>query len=324
MLKLSCTLNPWPGVEDHAKVAESLGYDRVWINDSPNLFPDVWMTLSSIAAATEQIGIGPAVIVPSLRHVVVTAAAIATLEQMSPGRVAVTVGTGNTGRRLLGKNPQPWREVVEYVELLRQLLKGDIVEIDGEPTAMLHPPGMVDRSTVPPILLAAMGPVGVERARGLADGIFRINHPVSGFGWCAVTVTGTVLDTHESFNSPRVLRDAGPGVTLAYHQAYDQPDGAAQIEAMPHGTEWLHYVESLPEKHRHLTVHRSHFTSTDGPDALLVDAETVARYSFSDTPENLRVRLDAIEVGGGTEIVFHPVGVDTARELEAFARVLRP
>ena len=67
------------------------------------------MTLARVAHATRAIGVGPGVLVPSLRHVAMQAAAIATLEALAPGRVAVAIGTGFTGRRLLGKPPLAWR-----------------------------------------------------------------------------------------------------------------------------------------------------------------------------------------------------------------------
>jgi 5,10-methylenetetrahydromethanopterin reductase len=325
MVTMSCTLTPLPDIAEQAMVAESLGYSRVWINDSPNIYPDVWMLLTIVAAATERIGIGPAVLVPSLRHVVTTANAITTLERLAPGRVAVTIGTGNTGRRLLGQKPLPWAEVVAYIDQLKRLLRGDLVEIDGRQTRLVHAPGIVAARPVSvPLLIAAMGPVGERHARAVADGIFRIKRPAPGFPWCAVTVTGTVLDPGETFDSPRVLRDAGPGIALAYHEGFDAPGGAERLQQLPHGPAWLAAMADVPEEVRHLAVHSGHFVSSSGPDALLVDAGTVQRFTFSDHDDALRERLQIMIDGGMTEVSFHPTGVDTARELAAFARVMEP
>ncbi len=76
------------------RLAESLGYTRAWLYDSPALYPDVWMQLALAATRTSTIGLGPAVLVPSLRHPVTNAAAIATLERLAPGRVSVAIGSG--------------------------------------------------------------------------------------------------------------------------------------------------------------------------------------------------------------------------------------
>ena len=67
------------------------------------------MTLALAAQRTERIGLGPGVLVPSLRHPMVNAAATATLCALAPGRVAVSFGTGFTGRRAMGYPGIPGR-----------------------------------------------------------------------------------------------------------------------------------------------------------------------------------------------------------------------
>ena len=73
-----CRLPARAGHPDHVALAEHLGYARAWLYDSPALYHDVWMSLARCAERTHTIGLGPAVIVPSLRHPMVTAAAVAT------------------------------------------------------------------------------------------------------------------------------------------------------------------------------------------------------------------------------------------------------
>src|SRR5215212_4868418 len=89
-------------------IAEELGYDRAWFYDTPQQSPDVWMMLALAAERTERIGLGPGVLVPSLRHPMVNAAATAALEAVAPGRVAVAFGTGFSGRRAMGYGAIPW------------------------------------------------------------------------------------------------------------------------------------------------------------------------------------------------------------------------
>ena len=52
----------------------SLVYQRAWFYDTPQQSPDVWMMLALAAQRTERIGLGPGVLVPSLRHPMVNAA----------------------------------------------------------------------------------------------------------------------------------------------------------------------------------------------------------------------------------------------------------
>ena len=93
---------------EHVALAEELGYRRAWFYDTPQQSPDVWMMLALAAEQTKRIGLGPGVLVPSLRHPMVNAAATAALEALAPGRVAVAFGTGFTGRRAMGV-PSPIR-----------------------------------------------------------------------------------------------------------------------------------------------------------------------------------------------------------------------
>jgi 5,10-methylenetetrahydromethanopterin reductase len=67
-MKLSCVFAPTMQTPDHIAVAEKLGYGRAWTFDTPQQSPDVFMTLTRAAERTTEIGLGPGVLVPSLRH----------------------------------------------------------------------------------------------------------------------------------------------------------------------------------------------------------------------------------------------------------------
>jgi 5,10-methylenetetrahydromethanopterin reductase len=121
---VSCVFAPSLGTPAHIELAERLGYRRAWCYDSPAMYADPWMILALAAARTRQIGLGPASLVPSLRHPMVTAAALATLAGLAPGRVSAAFGTGLTGRLLLGERPMRWAEVELYVRTVRTLLRG--------------------------------------------------------------------------------------------------------------------------------------------------------------------------------------------------------
>src|SRR2546421_12887045 len=104
-MKLSCVFAPLMDTPDDIAIAERLGFERAWIFDTPHQSPEVFMTLCRAAERTDRIGLGPGVLVPSLRHPMVAAAATATLATLAPGRVAVAFGTGFTGRREWARTP---------------------------------------------------------------------------------------------------------------------------------------------------------------------------------------------------------------------------
>src|SRR6476660_7553714 len=124
-MRMSCALVTNVDSPEVIVEAERLGYSRAWLYDSPALYPDVWVALALAAERTSTIGLGPAVLVPSLRHPMTNAAAIATLEALAPGRVAVAFGAGFTGRYVLGQKPMRWTDVGDYVRALKALLRGE-------------------------------------------------------------------------------------------------------------------------------------------------------------------------------------------------------
>src|SRR5258708_13944609 len=108
-MDISCAFAPSSDTPAHVQLAETLGYRRAWLYDSPALYPDVWMILTRCAERTSRIGLGPGVLVPSLRHPMVNAAAIAELADQAPGPVVVAVGSGFAGRVNLVQPPMPCR-----------------------------------------------------------------------------------------------------------------------------------------------------------------------------------------------------------------------
>lgn len=88
---------------------------RAWLYDTPQQSPDVWMMLALAAERTSRIGLGPGVLVPTLRHPMVNAAGTAALAALAPGRVAVAFGTGFTGRRAMGYRAIRWSYLDAYV-----------------------------------------------------------------------------------------------------------------------------------------------------------------------------------------------------------------
>ncbi len=79
-------------------LAEELGYDRVWLTEhhfTPYGRPASQLLAAHVAAKTEQIRIGLAVIVLPFHHPLLIAEDIAVLDHLSNGRVDFGVGRGN-------------------------------------------------------------------------------------------------------------------------------------------------------------------------------------------------------------------------------------
>jgi 5,10-methylenetetrahydromethanopterin reductase len=326
--KISCAVLTTLESPEDVAIAEELGYERAWFYDTPQQSPDIWMVMALAAERTERIGLGPGVLVPSLRHPMVNAAATAALEALAPGRVAVAFGTGYSARRAMGiSKPVKWAYVDAYVRAFKGLLAGETVEWEGARLRMLHPEGHGSPGPVEvPVLIGALGPKGHAVAKELGDGVFTVVAVpdwASEFGWDAHLVWGTVLDEGEDPASDRVRAAAGPGLMQTYHGAYEY---GAPVDNLPGGSEWLAVVEQTAEQDRHLTVHNLHCTDLNPADAAAWSAGAhtlVEAVGVNGTAAQVREKVAALAEQGVTEVVYQPAGPDTRRELEAFIDAVR-
>jgi probable F420-dependent oxidoreductase len=139
--------------------------------DAPR--PDALLALAHVAAVTERISLGTAVLVAPLRHPVLLARAAASLQELCGGRLVLGLGAGwfETEFVPLGV-PFDRRGVYldEMLEVLPRLLGGGVVEHAGEaydiPPVELTPP-----SPAVPIFIGGHGRRALARA-AQADGWF--------------------------------------------------------------------------------------------------------------------------------------------------------
>jgi 5,10-methylenetetrahydromethanopterin reductase len=150
-----------------ARAAEQLGFDRVWLPDE-RLRRSVYVALTACALKTETLGLGVGVTNPYTRHPAVTAASIASLEELRPGNVVLGLGAGGELSHLGLSTPRPRTAVREAVETVRRLTGGgDAHERDAEPVG--HRLEFGESPT--PIYVASRGPRLLELAGELADGV---------------------------------------------------------------------------------------------------------------------------------------------------------
>jgi 5,10-methylenetetrahydromethanopterin reductase len=149
---------------------EHLG--RLWVADE-HFLRDPWVQLGAIAAVTKRVSIGICVTDPYIRHPALTAAAAATLQEVSSGRAILGLGAGSTGFPALGLIPRlPARAVAECVELCRRLwAEPKPFSFQGQSVQFLddcidfRPPSAI------PIYVAARGPKMLATAARLADAV---------------------------------------------------------------------------------------------------------------------------------------------------------
>ena len=163
-----------------AQRAEELEFDSIWVGDSLLARPrhDPLTLLAAVAARVPRVVLGTAVLLPALRNPVVLAQQVATLDQISEGRLILGVGIAadvpSIRTEFLAAGVPFEKRVgrlLEGVRLCRALWTGKPVNWDGLwklKGAALEP--VPHRPGGPPIWIAGSLPASLERAGRYFDG----------------------------------------------------------------------------------------------------------------------------------------------------------
>ena len=168
-MQFGFTLKPEHSIADTielAKLGESLGFDYLWLFDSHVLWRDPYPLLTLIAEHTSKLRLGTCVTNPGTREPSVTASSLATLNELSGGRMDLGIGRGDSARRVLGKPPITMAGTEEAIGAIRDLVEGRTVAYEG---AELQLP-WTNRSKLP-VWVAGYGPMALAMTGRVADGV---------------------------------------------------------------------------------------------------------------------------------------------------------
>ncbi len=163
---------PPPRLIDLARLQEDCGYETFWYTDE-RFFREVYTGLTLVALHTQRIQVGTMVTDPYTRHPALTAMALASLDELAAGRAILGLGAGVSGfAEMQIVRHRPVQAMRETVDIVRGLLRGETVPIQGEvigggPTHLDFQPV---RARVP-IYIASNGPMGLALAGEIADGV---------------------------------------------------------------------------------------------------------------------------------------------------------
>jgi alkanesulfonate monooxygenase SsuD/methylene tetrahydromethanopterin reductase-like flavin-dependent oxidoreductase (luciferase family) len=93
------------------KQAEAAGFGYGWLFDGHVLWKEVYPLLTVMALNTSDMRLGTCVTNPATREPSVTASALATLDEISGGRMDLGIGRGDNAVRVLGKPPTTMKRV---------------------------------------------------------------------------------------------------------------------------------------------------------------------------------------------------------------------
>jgi probable F420-dependent oxidoreductase len=184
--------------------AEELGFHSGWTQEQvlgtiPHLGPAE--LLSYAAACTERLRLGCAVFVSPLHSPVHLAKSIATLDQLSRGRLEVGVGSGGRARMLSAFGVDPDSLVARFTEgirLMKALWTEERVDVDGrfwQLSGAAAEPKPFQRPH-PPLWLGGSHPNAVRRAVRYGDGFFGAGSSTTAAFADQVRVAREELDRH--------------------------------------------------------------------------------------------------------------------------------
>ncbi len=147
-------------------LAEQQGFSHAWIWDSHVLWQDPYPIFALCAQATTSIHLGTCVTNPVTRDPTVTASAMATLQEISDGRMELGIGRGDSAQRVLGRTPVTVEHLERACVEIRDLAAGREVSLEGTPVRLAWSLGHEL-----PIWVAAYGPKALRCAGRVADGV---------------------------------------------------------------------------------------------------------------------------------------------------------
>lgn len=150
---------------EQVRLASDLGYDLITVGDSPAGWHDLYVSLSLAALDAPNATLAPLVTSPFMRHPLVTASALRSIDDLSGGRVALGLATGGSTVLAIGRPPATQKEIRAELGALRDLFAGRSTVVDGAEVKPLRFARHI------PIYYSAFGPKALALAGEQADGV---------------------------------------------------------------------------------------------------------------------------------------------------------
>jgi G6PDH family F420-dependent oxidoreductase len=304
-----------------AKAAVDAGFGGVWIGDHFHPWIDsrpythhVFPWFGSLMAEIPDVPVGTSVSCPMLRYrPPLLAQAIATLDNMYPGRFQFGVGTGealNEAHFIDGWPDWGTRAdmLVECIELNRDLWDGGWVSYDGEHFEYDDIRLYTEPKSEIPVHWAGWGPKSCRRAGRHADHLLTVAGPED--------IAERIVPNFEQglADVGRNLADAE--VTTEFDANYGDP---AELVA-----EIRERGEHIPQTERHDPDPRSIQESADEELASMSDEEIREGKTITDDPAEIVAKLEALAEAGVTRVLVGSSCGDPYETIAVFEEEVLP
>jgi probable F420-dependent oxidoreductase len=279
--------------------AEKRGYDSLWVGDHVS-FPmptlDPLLLLAQAAAASTRLRLGTSVYLLPLRHPVLVAKQVTTLDRLCGGRFTFGVGIGGEFPAEFASCGVPVGErgarLSEAIPLLKRLFTGEAVRHDGRhfPIAETRLLPIPLQPSGPPIWCGGRSAAALRRMGRLAD------------GWISYVVT------------PERFREGLETIACAAEAASRRIDHF--------GTGHLLFTRIDADADRALDAASEHLSQRYAMDFR----DATRRYAALGRPEDVAQRVDDFRRAGVRHVILDCVGPweDRDVQLERFSSEVLP
>ncbi len=181
---MQLTMEPLEEILEHARAMERAGFDTIWLAEAYPWWRKHSMEARSstalsalVARETERLAVGWGIISPYTRHPIqIAMEARVTQEAAGPGRFYLGLGVSKIFMRHagIGEGAKPVAAIREAVQIVRAVLEGGPVEVEGK-VFEAHAPPLRDDADAPrwpvPLYVAGTGPMMLRTAGEVADGL---------------------------------------------------------------------------------------------------------------------------------------------------------
>ncbi len=165
-------------IAECARAGEAAGLDHLWVLDhiaippddaegSQGRYVDALATLAFVAGITTRIGLGTSVLVVPYRPALATAKWVASIQELSGGRLLLGVGAGWMAAEFTAAGVARGargRITDDTLAFLHECFAADVVSANGQPFIFSPRPAR------PPLIIGGNGPSARARAVALGDG----------------------------------------------------------------------------------------------------------------------------------------------------------
>lgn len=325
-MKFGITLKPDHSVNrsvDLARRAEANGFDYAWLFDSHVIWRDPYPILTLIGGATDRLRLGTCVTNPATRDVTVTASVLATLNEVTGGRMDLGMGRGDSARRVMGKKPTTVAYMEECCRIIRSLTAGEKITLDG--TEIQLPWA---RHGPVPVWVAGYGPMALAAAGRVADGVIVQLADPDIIRWCIGFVRAAAEEAGRDPDAIEVMAAAPAHVSEDVEAARDRVRWFPALVSN-HVVDLINKYDraDLPEALWHYVEKRAgydyhHHAEVGSDNARFVSDEIVDRFAIIGPASAHRERLEELQQAGVTQFNIYLMNGEEEDQLDLYRPIV--